>query len=62
MSVLLNITVPVEEPEWTSKPAWKLPGWAEPLVSLPTERSIHTRKLTLSVIRWSLVSSLVLCS
>ncbi|KAF2197534.1 hypothetical protein GQ43DRAFT_475365 [Delitschia confertaspora ATCC 74209] len=29
---LLNITVPVEEPVWNSQPAWKLPGWAEPLI------------------------------
>lgn len=28
----LNLTVPVEEPEWNSHPAWKLPGWAEPLM------------------------------
>jgi len=27
-----NITVPVGEPEWHSKPAWKLPGWAEPII------------------------------
>lgn len=31
MSVL-NMTVPGEAPEWNSKPAWKLPGWAEPLI------------------------------
>ncbi len=27
------MTVPWEEPEWNSAPAWKLPGWAEPVVS-----------------------------
>lgn len=30
-----NLTVPYEQPEWNSKPAWKLPGWAEPVVSCP---------------------------
>lgn len=28
----LNITVPYEEPEWNSAPAWRLPGWAEPVM------------------------------
>lgn len=28
-----GIKAAVEEPQWNSKPAWKLPGWAEPLVS-----------------------------
>lgn len=28
----MNVTVPIEEPEWNSKPAWKLPGWAEPII------------------------------
>ncbi|KAF2180637.1 hypothetical protein K469DRAFT_592004 [Zopfia rhizophila CBS 207.26] len=27
----LNVTE-VGEPEWNSKPAWKLPGWAEPII------------------------------
>lgn len=27
-----TITYPIEEPVWNSKPAWVLPGWAEPLV------------------------------
>jgi hypothetical protein len=27
-----NMTVAYEEPEWNSAPAWKLPGWAEPVV------------------------------
>ena len=22
-----------EEPQWNSQPAWKLPGWGEPVVS-----------------------------
>jgi hypothetical protein len=30
---LRNITVPYEPPQWNSKPAWKLPGWGEPVVS-----------------------------
>ncbi|TLD36461.1 integral membrane protein [Venturia nashicola] len=30
----LNPTLPIEEPQWNSKPAWKLPGWAEPLIVL----------------------------
>jgi len=29
----MNSTAMANEPEWSSKPAWKLPGWAEPLVS-----------------------------
>lgn len=29
----MNATAMANEPEWSSKPAWKLPGWAEPLVS-----------------------------
>lgn len=28
----LNVTLPIDEPEWNSAPAWKLPGWAEPLM------------------------------
>ncbi|KAF2788916.1 hypothetical protein K505DRAFT_393678 [Melanomma pulvis-pyrius CBS 109.77] len=28
----LNITVPVADPKWNSNPAWKLPGWAEPII------------------------------
>ncbi|KAF2455165.1 PAP2 superfamily-domain-containing protein [Lineolata rhizophorae] len=32
MATAPNITVSVEEPEWNSKPAWKLPGWAEPII------------------------------
>ena len=32
MVMAMNVTVPIEEPEWNSKPAWKLPGWAEPIV------------------------------
>ncbi|KAK8201385.1 hypothetical protein M8818_005896 [Zalaria obscura] len=27
-----NLTNPVEPPQWNSKPAWKLPGWAEPVI------------------------------
>ncbi|KAF1344145.1 PAP2 superfamily-domain-containing protein [Delphinella strobiligena] len=27
-----NLTSPVGEPQWNSKGAWKLPGWAEPLI------------------------------
>ncbi|KAF2395814.1 hypothetical protein EJ06DRAFT_264303 [Trichodelitschia bisporula] len=27
-----NLTVPIHQPEWNSKPAWKLPGWAEPIM------------------------------
>ncbi|KAH8671974.1 PAP2 superfamily-domain-containing protein [Tricladium varicosporioides] len=27
-----NMTVPYEEPQWNSKGAWKLPGWAEPVM------------------------------
>lgn len=27
-----NLTAPVEEPQWNSSPAWKLPGWAEPVM------------------------------
>ena len=30
----MNSTMMVNQPEWSSKPAWKLPGWAEPLVSI----------------------------
>jgi len=30
----VNMTVPYEEPQWNSAPAWKLPGWAEPIVRL----------------------------
>jgi hypothetical protein len=29
-----NITVPYEPPQWNSAPAWKLPGWGEPVVSV----------------------------
>jgi hypothetical protein len=29
---MVNITVQVGDPEWNSEPAWKLPGWAEPLI------------------------------
>ncbi|TVY91367.1 hypothetical protein LAWI1_G002717 [Lachnellula willkommii] len=25
-------TFPIEEPQWNSAPAWKLPGWAEPIM------------------------------
>jgi hypothetical protein len=32
--------VPVEEPEWNSQPAWKLPKWAEPLVGCSLENSV----------------------
>ncbi|KAF2489341.1 hypothetical protein BU16DRAFT_622873 [Lophium mytilinum] len=32
MATLFNVTVPVDEPEWNSAPAWKLPGWAEPII------------------------------
>ncbi|OCL03316.1 hypothetical protein AOQ84DRAFT_153368 [Glonium stellatum] len=32
MAMAMNVTIPVEEPEWNSKPAWKLPGWAEPII------------------------------
>lgn len=28
----VNATLPVDEPQWNSRPAWKLPGWAEPLI------------------------------
>ncbi|KAF2019254.1 hypothetical protein BU24DRAFT_115524 [Aaosphaeria arxii CBS 175.79] len=28
----LNVTAPVDEPEWNSSPAWRLPGWVEPLM------------------------------
>ncbi|KAJ8106258.1 hypothetical protein OPT61_g9655 [Boeremia exigua] len=28
----MNSTMMANEPEWSSKPAWKLPGWAEPLM------------------------------
>ncbi|KAG9233949.1 hypothetical protein BJ875DRAFT_28395 [Amylocarpus encephaloides] len=27
-----NMTIAYEEPEWNSAPAWKLPGWAEPIM------------------------------
>lgn len=30
--VASNLTSPVDKPKWNSKAAWKLPGWAEPLV------------------------------
>ncbi|KAH6712074.1 PAP2 superfamily-domain-containing protein [Leptodontidium sp. MPI-SDFR-AT-0119] len=30
--VALNVSVPYEEPEWNSSPAWRLPGWAEPIM------------------------------
>ncbi|TVY80695.1 hypothetical protein LSUE1_G001670 [Lachnellula suecica] len=26
------MTVPIEDPQWNSAPAWKLPGWAEPIM------------------------------
>ncbi|KAI5246683.1 hypothetical protein E4T42_06294 [Aureobasidium subglaciale] len=29
---MLENTTIAEEPQWNSKPAWKLPGWAEPLM------------------------------
>jgi len=32
MTMAMNITAPIEEPEWNSKPAWKLPGWVEPII------------------------------
>jgi hypothetical protein len=31
----MNLTVPIEEPDWGSAPAWKLPGWGEPVVRNP---------------------------
>jgi hypothetical protein len=36
-----NITVPYEPPQWNSAPAWKLPGWGEPVVSLANALSRH---------------------
>ena len=45
---LENLTL-VEEPQWNSTPAWKLPGWAEPLVLVdPNElnkANIYRRRL-----------------
>lgn len=29
-----NTVFPGEQPEWNSKGAWVLPGWAEPVVSV----------------------------
>jgi len=29
---MANLAVPYEEPDWSSSPAWKLPGWAEPVM------------------------------
>jgi hypothetical protein len=42
----LNVTVPIEEPDWSSAPAWKLPGWAEPVMvaSLLIGAMILTRR------------------
>jgi hypothetical protein len=31
---MADITVAYEEPQWNSGAAWKLPGWAEPVVSI----------------------------
>lgn len=31
-AVNMNTTNPAAPPQWNSKPAWKLPGWAEPLI------------------------------
>ncbi|KAF9694055.1 hypothetical protein EKO04_007767 [Ascochyta lentis] len=28
----MNSTAMADEPQWSSKPAWKLPGWAEPIM------------------------------
>ena len=47
-----NMTVPIEEPQWNSGAAWKLPGWAEPVVR--TTRGSHVKKKADSI-RWSLV-------
>jgi hypothetical protein len=35
-TVLENLTIN-EEPQWNSSPAWKLPGWAEPLVRVDSK-------------------------
>ncbi|TAQ87736.1 hypothetical protein B7494_g3959 [Chlorociboria aeruginascens] len=46
-----NITVPFTEPEWHSKPAWKLPGWAEPVMvaSILVISMIITRRHNFSI-------------
>lgn len=31
---MVNTTVEYEEPNWNSSAAWKLPGWAEPVVRI----------------------------
>ena len=41
-----SLTAPVEEPNWNSSPAWKLPGWVEPVVvaSILVASMILTRR------------------
>ncbi|KAK2624821.1 hypothetical protein QTJ16_006014 [Diplocarpon rosae] len=46
MASAMNVTVPWEEPEWNSAPAWRLPGWAEPMmvVSILIGSMVLTRR------------------
>jgi hypothetical protein len=37
-TMMNNVTVPIMDPKWNSKPAWKLPAWAEPIVRFLTRR------------------------
>ncbi|KAH8594930.1 hypothetical protein B0O99DRAFT_652438 [Bisporella sp. PMI_857] len=47
MTLNLNITIPSDEPDWgNTAPAWKLPGWAEPVMvaSILVGSMVITRK------------------
>ncbi|KAI0995349.1 hypothetical protein K3495_g12833 [Podosphaera aphanis] len=50
-----TITVPFEEPQWNSSPAWKLPGWAEPLMvaSILIASMIITRRRSFRIFKKS---------
>ncbi|KAK8207363.1 PAP2 superfamily-domain-containing protein [Phyllosticta capitalensis] len=50
-----TITYPIEDPVWNSKPAWVLPGWAEPLMvaSILFGAMYMTRRRDYSIFRKS---------
>ncbi|RKF78575.1 putative integral membrane protein [Golovinomyces cichoracearum] len=50
-SIKTSPNVPYEEPQWSSSPAWKLPGWAEPLMvaSILIISMIFTRRKNFSI-------------
>jgi hypothetical protein len=58
----LNITVPYEEPQWNSAPAWRLPGWAEPIVRLLllvnyNGRADKMKKMVASILIGSMITT-----